>query len=323
MKRLIALLLICALFCFAGCASPAAGDVTQDTTGQGTENSQPESITAGDHQGTMADKTGKDNHNPNANSQQNALPQTLRTRATAEECDRSLDVAAVLPRFGVYENGRMDYGTHYVAFLCQCATVSGERVWMYISVEDYIAFFDPEASATNCRFAYSDMAAFAQPVRVSCATVEAESLAEGLSAQTGEQVLLFGEAHSGIETDVAAVMYTNELPPMTCVYADAMTIEPVFLLANGCAEENTDVICRVTALDGSTVWVAMTVEDYTDWIDPEADLTAAGQTETQKVTYQMPLRIYGVAVDAEVIAGGLRDSIGSTTAVCFVAVARD
>lgn len=320
MRRVLALLLVCAFFCLAGCGGAGDGKATQDTTGVGTELAQTEGQPGQQHASTAGDKAGKNSPVQETDPQQEQPSQTLRKRATAEKCDRSLDVTTILPRFGVYENGRVDYGTRYVALLCQCAAVSGETVWLYISVEDYEAFFDSGENMENCRFRYSNVAAFPQPIRVSCATVAAESLTPGLSAYTGEQVLLFGEAHSSAETDTVAVMYTDLLPPMTCVYTDAMAVEPVFLLANGCAEENTDVICRVTALDGSTVWLAMTVTDYALWIDPNADLREAEQTDLTKVTWEKPLRLYGVALDAEVIASGLGDIIGTTTAVSFVAV---
>lgn len=322
MRRLLALLVACAILCIIGCANVSDADAAQDSSVLG-ENTPSESTGALNAPSGPDDSPRENNRNPLPSVPQHTTGNTLRQRATAEECNRTIDISAILPRFGVYENGSLDYGTRYAALLCQCATVSGKTVWLYISTEDYTSFFAFEADVDNCRFSYSDLVAFSIPIRANCAEVSADSLVNGLADRVGETVLLFGEAHSGTTTEVVPVMYTDELPHMTCVYADTVAIKPVFLLSNGCAAENTDVVCRVTSLDGSTLWVGMTIEEYTTWIDPTADLTNAGPSDLVEVTYQIPLRLYGVAVDADVIAGGLRDSIGCATAICFVSVAEN
>lgn len=239
-------------------------------------------------------------------------------RAEESTWDASVEIAAITPRLGIYQEGGSiaSYKTTYNQAICQCLTTDGAIEWLYIEIDDYKLFFDENARLNFDQFLAFSMVALPEPVRIDGTRTDAEALVSGLSDSIGsDSVIFFGNATVQSGKTIPESAYTSETPAMTCVYAQIASIEPAYTLSDGVSALNTHVVCRAKAADGSDVWVAMSIDDYKTYIDESASLAISGMASFSQMTYETPLVLHGISVEADSVASGLSGSIGSDTVI--------
>lgn len=241
-------------------------------------------------------------------------------RADEATWDASVEIAAITPRLGIYQEGGSiaSYKTTYNQAICQCLTTDGATEWLYIEIDDYKLFFDEDASLNFDQFLAFSMVALPEPVRIDGTRTDAEALVSGLSDSIGsDSVIFFGNAAVQSGKSIPESAYTSETPAMTCVYAEIASIVPAYTLSDGVSALNTHVVCRATDAGGSEVWVAMSIEDYNAYIDESASLSVSGLARFQEMTYETPLVLHGISVEPDSVASGLSGTIGSDTVIRF------
>ena len=142
-------------------------------------------------------------------------------RAEESTWDASVEIAAIMPRFGVYKEG--GYKSAYNQAVCQCLTTDGAIEWLYIEIDDYKLFFDEDARLSFDTLLAFNMVAMSEPMRVDGTRTDAESLVSGLSDSIGsDSVIFFGNATVLSGKTIPESAYTSETPAMTCVYAEEL-----------------------------------------------------------------------------------------------------
>ena len=243
---------------------------------------------------------------------------TFEAAMEAKAWDMTADVIAIAPAFGVYTQSNLSYKTVYDSVICKCATMEGEVVWAHMTVDEYKANFNAEAKIDSAAFAYSDLVLLDAPVRVSGLATEADSIVSDLSSSVGTTtVLTFGEAEVIEGAEILEYVYTAETDPMTCVYAEIVSIVPAYTLTGGTSLAVNDVVCRCENVDGVTIWVAMPVASYNADIDENAQLSFSNLLSFEQVNYAEPVTIHGVAIAADDVATGLASATGMQTVICF------
>ncbi len=303
MKKLIALLLILTMVCslMAACGSSKGTEQTEPTAAEKATLEKPEA--------TDSEET-EDNEEP-----AETVEPTF-NRADEATWDVAVEIAAITPYLGVYEEG--GYKTTYRQAICQCLTTDGAIEWLYIEIDDYKLFFDEDASLNFDQFMAFSMVALPEPVRIDGTRTDADALVSGLSESIGsDSVIFFGSAAAQPGKTIPESVYTAATPALSCVYAEIVSIEPAYTLSNGVSALNSHVVCRAKAADGSDVWVAMSIDDYNAYIDESASLAVSGMASFSEMTYETPLVLHGISVEADSVASGLSGSIGSDTVIRF------
>lgn len=240
-------------------------------------------------------------------------------RAEESTWDASVEIAAIMPRFGVYKEG--GYKGAYNQAVCQCLTTDGAIEWLYIEIDDYKLFFDEDARLSFDTLLAFNMVAMSEPMRVDGTRTDAESLVSGLSDSIGsDSVIFFGNATVLSGKTIPESAYTSETPAMTCVYAELTSIVPAYTFSDGLSAFSNHVVCRATDAGGDQVWVAMSIKDYNTYIDETASLSISGLTSFQEMTYKTPLVLHGISVEADSVASGLSGSIGGNTVIRFTRI---
>lgn len=240
-------------------------------------------------------------------------------RAEESTWDVSLEIAAITPRLGVYKEG--GYRNAYNQAVCQCLTTDGTTEWLYIEIDDYKLFFDENARLNFDQLLAFSMVALPEPMRVDGTRTEADTLVSGLSDSIGsDSVIFFGNAKVLSGKTIPESAYTSETPAMTCVYTELTSIVPAYTLSDGVSALNTHVVCRAADAGGSEVWVAMSIEEYNTYIDESASLSVSGLARFQEMSYETPLVLHGITVEADSVANGLSGSIGGNTVIRFTRI---
>ena len=241
-------------------------------------------------------------------------------RADEATWDVTVEIAAIMPYAGVYRDGAIisSYKTNYTEAVCQCLTTEGEIAWLYIDIDDYNLFFDESASVHFDQFLSFSMVALPEPVRVDGTTTDAESLAEGLSESIeSDTVIYFGNAEVLSGETIPDTAYTAETPALTRVNAAMVSPVPACTLAAGGSAAKSPVARRAKAADGSDVWVGMSIAAYNATIDESASLGISGMARFSEMTYETPLVLHGICMEADSLAKGLADAAGSDTVIWF------
>lgn len=307
MKKWIALLLALAMVSsmMAACGSS-----------KGTEQAEPPATEKVLQTTVPAEPEASDDEETEDNEEPAETVEPTFNRADEATWDVAVEIAAITPCFGIYKEG--GYKTTYRQAICQCLTTDGAIEWLYIEIDDYKLFFDADASLNFDQFMAFNMVALPEPVRIDGTRTDAESLVSGLSDSIGsDSVIFFGSAAAQAGKTIPESAYTAATPAMTCVYAELVSIEPAYTLSNGVSALNSHVVCRAKAADGSDVWVAMSIDDYKTYIDESASLAVSGMASFSQMTYETPLVLHGITVEADSVASGLSGSIGSDTVIRF------
>lgn len=242
--------------------------------------------------------------------------------AAEEPCDTYVDIVAITPIYGAYEastSGMSVKPIEYSHAICECLTVDGRVEWLHISVDDYYAVFDADSSLVLSDVAQNvGMVALPEVMRIGGVTVKAEHCGTGLADAIGrDAVVSFKSAEVQSDLEVSETVYTASTPAMTCVYIEIVSIVPAYTMSKGLSMTTSDVICQAGASDGTEIWVAMSVEDYNAHIDPSADLAFSFSASFEEMTYETPLVIHGICVEADSVATDLASSIGCDTVINF------
>lgn len=308
MKKLLVLLL--ALVMVSSLLAACGGEKAPAQTEAPTTEALPQAAAPEEKEGPAAepeDETPGETVEPTFN------------RAEESTWDASVEIAAIMPRFGVYKEG--GYKSAYNQAVCQCLTTDGAIEWLYIEIDDYKLFFDEDARLSFDTLLAFNMVAMSEPMRVDGTRTDAESLVSGLSDSIGsDSVIFFGNATVLSGKTIPESAYTSETPAMTCVYAELTSIVPAYTLSDGVSALNTHVVCRAADAGGDQVWVAMSIEDYNAYIDESASLSVSGLARFQEMTYETPLVLHGISVEADSVASGLSDSIGGNTVIRFTRI---
>lgn len=94
------------------------------------------------------------------------------------------DIVSVFPAIGIYTEGSSNY-THFV---CECKTLTGSTVWVYMSASEYRNNFDANAS-TSIYNEYQDEKTFSSK-RIHGEARKADNVMSGLSSDTGATMLI-------------------------------------------------------------------------------------------------------------------------------------
>lgn len=308
MKKLLVLLL--ALVMVSSLLAACGGEKAPAQTEAPTTEALPQAAAPEEKEGPAAepeDETPGETVEPTFN------------RAEESTWDASVEIAAIMPRFGVYKEG--GYKGAYNQAVCQCLTTDGAIEWLYIEIDDYKLFFDEDARLSFDTLLAFNMVAMSEPMRVDGTRTDAESLVSGLSDSIGsDSVIFFGNATVLSGKTIPESAYTSETPAMTCVYAELTSIVPAYTLSDGVSALNSHVVCRAADAGGDQVWVAISIEDYNAYIDESASLSVSGLARFQEMTYETPLVLHGITVEADSVASGLSDSIGGNTVIRFTRI---
>lgn len=229
------------------------------------------------------------------------------------------DVVAIAPVYGVYQESSLSYKTVYTSVVCKCGTIEGDTVWAYMTVDEYKANFDEDASITSANFAFSDMVVLEEPVRVSGLATAADSVVSGLAESIGEEtVMTFGEAEVLAGAEVREESYDDTTEAMACAYAEITSIVPAYTLNNGTSLLNTSVVCSCDTADGEVIYVVMSVEAYNTDVDETALLSYPATLSYEQVRFAQTVTVHGVAIAAGDVASGLAEAIGMDTVLFYV-----
>ena len=97
-----------------------------------------------------------------------------------------VDIVSIFPELGIYTMGSSTY-SHFV---CKCRTSAGGIVWVYMSCSEYLRNFDATAS-TDIFTSYAEEVTFTSSKRIRGKAKSAETVVEGLSADTGAMLIDF------------------------------------------------------------------------------------------------------------------------------------
>lgn len=310
MKKLLALLLVLVM----GCSLMTA-------CGSSNETKQAEAEKTGETAAPAAEKeTEAAAEETQAVEEPEKTAEPTLNRADEATWDTSVDIVAIIPRYGVYSEGGIisSYKTEYRQAVCQCLTADGSTEWLYIEIDDYKLFFDEDASLSFDQFLAFSMVAFPEPVRIDGAVTDADSLVSGLSDSIGTHtVIFFGNATVQSGAKIPETAYTADTGVLTCVYSEIVSIVPAYTLSNGTSSMNTHVVCQAKDANGDEIWVAMSIADYKAYIDETASLEFSGLTSFSEMTFETPLVVHGISVEAETVASGLAAAIGCDTVINF------
>ena len=93
------------------------------------------------------------------------------------------DIVSIFPAYKIYEEENV-----YTHFACECVSASGDTLWLFITISDYVAFFDSEAW-DSIHSDYADEISF--PARkVHGFTQYADDLIEDFSKDIGSEMLM-------------------------------------------------------------------------------------------------------------------------------------
>ncbi|MDO4543882.1 MAG: hypothetical protein Q4C01_04940 [Clostridia bacterium] len=95
-------------------------------------------------------------------------------------------ITSIEPLYGIYVEGSSDY-TH---FLCECETFEGDKVWLHITVSQYITNFDSFASSRIDDTSFGFIPVF-PPATVHGTVTTAESIGNGFESITDSTVIEF------------------------------------------------------------------------------------------------------------------------------------
>lgn len=95
------------------------------------------------------------------------------------------------------------------------------------------------------------------------------------------------------------------------VYIDIVSIEPVYSISTGGSYHASGVVCRCKTSDGKTAWVYMSVYEYNNYIDSNAEINNYLNSDYDTVQFSPAKRISGKARTAEVLCDGLSAKTGT------------
>lgn len=93
------------------------------------------------------------------------------------------DIVSIFPAYKIYEEENV-----YTHFACECVSASGDTLWLYITISDYVAFFDSEAWDT-IHSDYADELSF-PPRRIYGFTQYADDLIDDFSKDIGSEMYI-------------------------------------------------------------------------------------------------------------------------------------
>ncbi len=93
------------------------------------------------------------------------------------------DIVSIFPAYKIYEEENV-----YTHFACECISESGDTLWLYITISDYVSFFDSEAW-DSIHSDYADEISF-PPRRIHGFTQYADDLIDNFSDDIGSDVLI-------------------------------------------------------------------------------------------------------------------------------------
>lgn len=93
------------------------------------------------------------------------------------------DIVSIFPAYKIYEEENV-----YTHFACECVSASGDTLWLYITISDYVAFFDSEAWDT-IHSDYADEISFPTR-RIYGFTQYADDLIDDFSKDIGSELYI-------------------------------------------------------------------------------------------------------------------------------------
>lgn len=222
-------------------------------------------------------------------------------RVPESEWDTTKKIIAICPMVGV-STGLLEY---YDEIICECATIDGESMWLYMTHDDYKMNFNENSVVST--LGGTEIVFLKHPVQIQGTTKDAESYAQGLSETIeSDKVVHLGNITVLEGTAVSEVEYSSGLQGGSCVYADIVTVEPVSTLGNISV---STVVCRCKTTDGSEVWIMMTPSDYKNYVDPDASFSIV--TDFENGNFENPVRIHGVTADISVWGKEIQETTGT------------
>ena len=205
------------------------------------------------------------------------------------------DVVEVIPATNI---------TSYYYLFCECVLENGNSILMKIDPEDYVEYFDPEASSYDIRCT-ARAAKYDEPVRLT-GKVGRESIATNVLSYKEKSTTFF----SFVEADKTETLASSEkrdvsIPYQTGmkwgihIYADIMSISPEYKVTNT-SLYFINVVCKCITANNEELWVIISEKDYKKYFDGSAsfdnlpDIFSQGGTDT--LEFATPARISGLTV---------------------------
>ena len=96
------------------------------------------------------------------------------------------DIVSIEPVYGVSD----DRGKTNSAIVCKCVDISGEEIWIYVSISKYYQFFDGDAQLQDTDMIEYKAVEFSEPLRLHGKSVVADLVLMDLSDDIGGEMLL-------------------------------------------------------------------------------------------------------------------------------------
>ena len=207
--------------------------------------------------------------------------------------------------------------------MCECTTTADETLWLYISIDDYHAFFDASARFSTSVIDPSEFSAveFVDGVRVFGLTANKTDKRFAFLQRTSvsDRFIEFKDADK-IQIDnaklsnQAPVKYTGSEKEEQKVYMDITHITPEFVWYTGYTVP-TGLICRCKTTDNEDVWMTIGIAnfktnffaDYEDAMGVEKSLPGS-------------VRVVGRIKSAQSVSWDLSDKIQQDTIIGFLEV---
>ena len=210
-----------------------------------------------------------------------------------------LDVVEVIPR--------NEIGEEY-DFYCECKLEDGSSVWMSISEDEFIKYFDKDATSENMA-TEAQKVTYENPVRLNGKANKIKDIEDTTSSQ---RITVF-EFESADTSDTlekgtrssSAVEYNKDLKKNTAVYADVTFIEVKYTVSSSFSSYSSvsDVICECRTDSGNSAWLYISVDDYHEFFDekahfnnPNSAILSATPSVADTIEFVEPVKLVGLTV---------------------------
>lgn len=203
--------------------------------------------------------------------------------------DCYIDVVEILPQSSVND----------VVFLyCKCTLADGSMVWMEISAEEYVEYFDSEASVDDIN-ATARKITYNNPVRLNGAAVKRNNVNIDTPPK---RYFNFDEADKALTLEAGTrtspeVEYTEVIAKNTLVYADITHIESKIAVSVFSSSPDS-VMCECKTAAGETVWLFISVNDYHEYLDKTAHFSTdpINSSNASVLDFVEPVRFHGITI---------------------------
>ena len=224
------------------------------------------------------------------------------------------DIVYITPQYPVFSTS--DSVVHH--FFCLCKTSSGDVVWIYITYAEYSEKFD---STLNKIFSkHNDYVVneihLDKPVRINGVVKTPSDVTDVPRAKMPALGGCYIIEVESIERSTYAGEYNYTHKHMNKavgdkVYADIISIQPVWGIYNKSAVEYHHYVCRCATSSGDKVWVHMTYGEYAKKFDSSVEKSILPDFNAKEVHLDTPIIIYGTIKKTDEILSGLSSEIGS------------